>query len=240
MTEAEWSQTVSRPIAMMSLVESRARRVQKLRIGLAGCQFFWDDLYDPLLSQAITLADIHLGSPTESECLQQAGAYALQVLLSHGAPSLKPDGTGTDFEQEVSYGCARALSSLCCGRPIVEVLKQLLETASLVSPVVRRELQGFLCQQIREVIGTPHRPWRVNPDFLGGGWIQPDGAVVRFSETAVQLAQRIVLDQSYHDLPILADAVEESGIHDPQLLQHLRDAGYHNRGCWALGAILRV
>jgi hypothetical protein len=39
-------------------------------------------------------------------------------------------------------------------------------------------------------------------------------------------------------LGVLADALEEAGCTDPDLLGHLRGAGPHVRGCWALDTVL--
>jgi hypothetical protein len=39
-------------------------------------------------------------------------------------------------------------------------------------------------------------------------------------------------------LAILADALEESGCTDAEVLAHLRGPGPHVRGCWALDALL--
>jgi hypothetical protein len=40
------------------------------------------------------------------------------------------------------------------------------------------------------------------------------------------------------DLPILADALEDAGCANADLLGHLRGPGPHVRGCWALDLIL--
>jgi hypothetical protein len=39
-------------------------------------------------------------------------------------------------------------------------------------------------------------------------------------------------------LAVLADALEEAGCTDPDLLIHLRGPGPHVRGCWALDLLL--
>jgi hypothetical protein len=39
-------------------------------------------------------------------------------------------------------------------------------------------------------------------------------------------------------LAVLSDALEEAGCSDAQLLDHLRSAGPHVRGCWAVDAVL--
>jgi hypothetical protein len=59
-----------------------------------------------------------------------------------------------------------------------------------------------------------------------------------FTSTVTSLAQSIYTDRSFDQLPILADALEEQGCTDAELLRHLRSAGPHVRGCWALDAVL--
>jgi hypothetical protein len=39
-------------------------------------------------------------------------------------------------------------------------------------------------------------------------------------------------------LAILADALEDAGCTDPEVLGHLREPGPHVRGCWALDLVL--
>jgi hypothetical protein len=37
---------------------------------------------------------------------------------------------------------------------------------------------------------------------------------------------------------VLADALEEAGLTDAELLHHLRGSGPHVRGCWVVDAVL--
>jgi hypothetical protein len=39
-------------------------------------------------------------------------------------------------------------------------------------------------------------------------------------------------------MPILADALEDAGCANPDLLDHCRTPGVHVRGCWVLDLIL--
>jgi hypothetical protein len=41
-------------------------------------------------------------------------------------------------------------------------------------------------------------------------------------------------------LAVLADALEEAGFADPEMLAHLRGPGPHERGCWAVDAVLSL
>lgn len=58
------------------------------------------------------------------------------------------------------------------------------------------------------------------------------------SETAVALARGIVADAALDRLPILADALEEAGCDDPQVLRHCRECPRHFPHCWVLADLL--
>jgi hypothetical protein len=56
--------------------------------------------------------------------------------------------------------------------------------------------------------------------------------------TMQRLAQGIYDLRVFDRLPLLADALEDAGCTDADLLGHLRGPGPHVRGCWALDLIL--
>jgi hypothetical protein len=58
------------------------------------------------------------------------------------------------------------------------------------------------------------------------------------SPAVVQLAQSISNERAYDRLPILADALEESGCTDPNVLHHCRQKRDHVRDCWVVNMIL--
>lgn len=54
------------------------------------------------------------------------------------------------------------------------------------------------------------------------------------------LADSIHSDSAYDRLPILADALEEAGCDNAELLNHCRGSGPHVLGCWALDLVRGV
>jgi hypothetical protein len=80
---------------------------------------------------------------------------------------------------------------------------------------------------LRDIIGDPFRPSSLNPDWLT--W--HDGLLVA-------MAQRIYDSRDFSDMPVLADALEESGCSDQDILGHCRSGGEHVRGCWVLDLVL--
>jgi hypothetical protein len=85
------------------------------------------------------------------------------------------------------------------------------------------EMSGIL----RDIFGNPFRPVALDP-----AWLTWNNA------TVPTIAHHIHHDRAYHDMPILADALEDSGCTDPDILTHCRGARPHVRGCWVIDLIL--
>lgn len=90
------------------------------------------------------------------------------------------------------------------------------------------------CQLIRDIMGNPFRFATINPACLTWN----DAAVVRLAQVAYDERQlpEGTLDNSR--LAILADALEEAGCTDAEILDHFRSPGPHVRGCWAVDLCL--
>jgi hypothetical protein len=54
----------------------------------------------------------------------------------------------------------------------------------------------------------------------------------------VNLATGIYMDRAFYRVPILADAFEEAGCTDADILSHCRLPGEHVRGCWVVDLCL--
>ena len=84
-----------------------------------------------------------------------------------------------------------------------------------------------MAEILREVFGNPFRPACFSRSVLAWN----DG-------TAVKLAQAIYAERSFDRLPVLADALEDAGCDNADILNHLRGPGPHVRGCWAVDLLL--
>ena len=58
------------------------------------------------------------------------------------------------------------------------------------------------------------------------------------TEAVVGLAAGVYADLAFERLPVLADALEDAGCANPDVLGHCRSAGPHARGCWVVDLIL--
>jgi hypothetical protein len=84
--------------------------------------------------------------------------------------------------------------------------------------------KAAICSLLHEIFGNPFRPVTVDP-----AWLTP---------TVVSLAQAIYDEQAFDRLPILADALEDAGCTNADLLVHCRSQQEHARGCWAVDLVL--
>ena len=110
--------------------------------------------------------------------------------------------------------------------------------------------QPAAADYLRCVIGNPFRPVHRHD---GGACVRVGGAPPSpypephactrlpsacITPTVQALADAIYAGRAFDRLPVLADALEEAGCDNPDLLAHLRGPGPHVRGCWALDLLL--
>jgi hypothetical protein len=80
---------------------------------------------------------------------------------------------------------------------------------------------------LRELFGNPFRTMTVSPLWLGWN----DGTIPK-------LSKGIYDDRAFDRLPILADALEDAGCTNAEILHHCRQVGEHRQGCWVVDLIL--
>lgn len=87
---------------------------------------------------------------------------------------------------------------------------------------------------LRDVFGNPFRGLIISSACLSWN----DRIVVRLAQAAYD--DRILPAGTLNNtrLLILADALEEAGCTDEQILMHLRGGGEHYRGCWVIDLLL--
>jgi len=73
---------------------------------------------------------------------------------------------------------------------------------------------------LRDVLGNPFRPVSGNP-----AWFTP---------TVHDLATGIYEEQAFDRIPLLANALEEAGCDNHDVLAHCRTPALHVRGCWVV------
>jgi hypothetical protein len=92
--------------------------------------------------------------------------------------------------------------------------------------------QSSQCQRLRDLFGPlPFRPVAPSPS-----WLTPD--VLALSHAAYEHRTLPSGTLEPTRLSVLADALEDAGCANADLLGHLRGAGPHVRGCWAVDLVL--
>lgn len=77
---------------------------------------------------------------------------------------------------------------------------------------------------LRCVFGNPFRPITLNPSWL--------------TSTVLALANCIYQEKAFDRMPFLADALQDAGCDNEDILNHCRRSGEHVRGCWCVDLIL--
>lgn len=153
------------------------------------------------------------------------------------------DGRATEEERESAYWkrlrvpswrATDAAEGTVDDRVLHRLPEVMLDTATAAGMAdPRSEDAGTLDERaaqahlLRDIFGNPFRPVTFAP-----AWLTWHGGLV------VSMAQRMYDSRDFSDLPILADALEEAGCSDPDILGHCRQPGEHVRGCWVVDLVL--
>jgi hypothetical protein len=104
------------------------------------------------------------------------------------------------------------------------ILNQAQEQTERKRQQVLAEENKIQCDLYRDLFRYPFQSPSFSPE-----WRTPN---------VLAIAQKIYDERTFDGLPILADALEETGCDDTELLTHCRGTNPHIWGCWALDLIL--
>ncbi len=82
----------------------------------------------------------------------------------------------------------------------------------------------LLARLFKDIFGNPFRDVTLNPT-----WLTP---------SVVALANGIYSAKDFDPMPILADALQDSGCDNEEILNHCRQPEEHVRGCWVVDLLL--
>lgn len=147
------------------------------------------------------------------------------------------DGNTTDAERQ--YACDQAVLVGLEQGPSFAAARcaENMEYIAITPPIVSRALMKIVPRQaqaaiLRDIIGDQTHRIHSERDIDYAWLTWNDGTVAK-------LAKEIYTQRTYHTCPILADALEDAGCHDTDILTHLRDTtNHHVRGCWVLDLLL--
>jgi len=209
---------------------------RKLRLfAVAGCRRIWHLLIDERSHHAVEVAERYAdGQATEEErqaaCDAACAAMHEQQpwgvggeLLKCSAVSAASAGVNASAESWTFDG-QQSQRSYLADNPAQAVYLRMKEDGQEVQGVKKTE-KAALASLLRDIFGRlPFRPVTLNP-----AW--------RTSNVAA-LAQAIYDDRAFDRMPILADALEDAGCDNADILNHCRQPGEHVRGCWVVDLVL--
>lgn len=208
------------------------------------------------LGQKASQRKVRLFAVTCCHWVTQLGAET-PLLKSLGVAERFADGTATadelaqaneasnevyqECEEELSVAASRAVLAGTGGQGDDPEITKLQDAADIVSQtteaVIRRSDFAYTARGcggrythsdpvvwLRDVFGNPFRPAALDPSWL--------------TSDVVALAQGIYNEKAFDRMPILADALQDAGCDNAEVLDHCRGPGPHVRGCHVLDMLL--
>ncbi len=230
MTEQEWLLCTD-PQPMLEFLRGKASD-RKLRLFAVGCsRRYLHMTRDPRVGEALMIAEEFADGRVGDEERSRARKAAQQAAQVRGVVA-RPDAPKSERRAAslAYYAAARTAMEAAWNVPslAVEVLVWSAGGYNVCDSQAIKRSEGVLqADLLRDVFGCPFRHLALDPRWLS--W--QDG-------TLSKLSQAIYEDRAFDHLPVLADALEEAGCTDPDILSHCRAAGPHIRGCWVLDLLL--
>jgi hypothetical protein len=225
MTELEWLACTD-PADMLRFLRGRAGD-RKLRLfAIACCRHVWHLFDDERSRLAVEASERYVEGMISRDELRRCQSQARAATMDFWRKIRKAPGS-------LPNAPARQAVAECAAEPLLaarvagEASTACVWAGSQVLEVMRAAKEAekaFQCDLLRDLFGNPFRPVAGDPS----AW-PPE---------AVALAETIYDHRSFERLPELAQVLQEAGCTQADLLSHLRGAGQHARGCWALDRIL--
>lgn len=224
MTADEWEATADLG-AMLALRPVRTRK-RKLRLFAVGCcRQLGKWVRDPALWDALAACERYADGQLKESGLARWVAAANRARAAVQGESRRRQRASRDAAHHAIF---YTVHNLRCGYTAADATSNVpLHAVDAHSGFGRQELarlRAAFPPLLRCVIGNPLRPVRVDKRWR--------------SEAAVALAAGVYADRAFDRLPILADALEEAGCDDADVLSHCRGDGPHCRGCWVVDGVL--
>jgi hypothetical protein len=234
MTEAEWLRSTDPTRMLTFLRDGGLASERKYRLfACASIRRIWNSLTDERSRTAVEVAERFAdGFKQELELeraqwaaekalrqpLLQADVYSYDVAVAAYEAAMPPV-QGTAYAANVAFWVANAIFVLSPAWDAPRAIRR------------ERDVQSHL---LRDIFGSPFHRVANNPDW--SSWS---------SGTVPKLAQHIYDGRRLPDgtleadqIAVLADALEEAGCTDSEMLNHGRGPGPHVRGCWVVDLIL--
>ncbi len=230
MTEAEWLACTDLGMLLGTpghrenpIVKQAGRR--KLRLFACAClRRVWPLMIDLESRQAVEIAEKYADGLTNRKQLMDAHDAAWRVWQG--------------FVRSENSGIGGHAAIFDAGRSAIEAADTAASLAGRARiphfKSARAAEQVEQCKLLRDIFGNPFRPVTISPAVLA--W--SDGLVVRLAQAAYEERHLPAGTLDNGRLAVLADALEETGCDNADILAHCRQPGSHVRGCWVVDLLL--
>jgi hypothetical protein len=243
MNESEWNSCTD-PKQMLAWLRRNGKLSErKARLfAVACCRDLWPWIVDEFSNKVVEVAERYAdGNATEAELRQAHNAFHAEAYMLREAQSWWgqrvlefmnkafpfddewPDLSPTLFDLAVLGAASRKAvkGANIVVRDVVRVPEESSENRDTT-------MAQQACGVLRDLFANPSRPVAIDSSLLRWN----DGLLVK-------LAQGIYDEKEWDRVLVLADALEEAGGADEEVLFHLRQQGVsHSRGCWAIDLLL--
>jgi hypothetical protein len=241
MTEAEWL-TCTNPTLMLELLRGQASE-RKLRLfAVACCRRVSHLLKDERSQEAVEVGEQYADGLVTEDALDEARENSSDACgVAHGAlttAASPADAWVANAAANAAYGVCGHWQNWLFDTRLFETpvwaaqAMSGLEVEHDWSDVAQSEgiqnEQEMQCELVRDLFGPI--PFR-NVGF--------DRASLQMNDARLsKLAQVIYHERAFDRLPVLADALEDAGCDNADILVHCRGPGPHVRGCWVVDLLL--
>jgi hypothetical protein len=238
MTEAEWL-AATNPRPLLEFVRASTSNRKRRLFGVACCRRLDSVLEDPQYCKALKAAERYADGRMNDTTLVRWFAKVTTVGDKHAnrVASALDDHTCaavravTITDKDPFQYDAYVFAAYVLGGATAP------QTDWMGEDYAQAYLQGapFLTPLLRDIVCNPFRP-RPTVDAAWLDWNR--GTVFKLAEAADKERSLPSGASNPAPLSLLADALEDAGCTDAELLGHLRGPGPHVRGCWALDLVL--
>jgi hypothetical protein len=234
MTEAEWlacpHDVVRHLYAMIRFLEGREGNDRRLRLfACACCRRVWDLLQVEAARMIVELSEAYAdGEVSDAELETIEDHPDLRSLAGDTSPPISRRvldahvATGWLSETPVH---AVSISQRTSGEPAYDFIASSYNGFGLGRAVPRSEAAIVeQMQLLRDIFANPFRAVG-----FPAHW---------HTDTSVALACQMYEARDFSAMPILADALQDAGCDNEDILDHCRGPGPHVRGCWVVDLVL--
>ena len=243
MTEQEWLECQD-PQPMLEFLRAKVNE-RKLRLfACACCRGFWDRLSERDRHVVQVVERFIEGEASEQELAtareELRGSFSDRSVRAHAWAAAQPSQSAGQSHALGSSPIVRLAAEI--GNTVrhhwnqpadTEMVRTVFTVAFLPFIVLEGAMNYFRWPAerspeqpslIRDIFGNPFRPVSIKPAWQ--------------TTNATALAQSIYDERAFERMPIVADALEDAGCDNADILNHCRQPGEHVRGCWVVDLVL--